>query len=295
MLSGEYAVLDGATCIGLPTKLGQHITVKPQRGSDLTWRSFDVDGTEWFKSKISLYDFGAVDTTDEAISNTLKKYLKGAVRLNCEFLDKWNGFKVETRLEFSKDWGLGSSSTVLDLIAQWADVDPLQLYFKVENGSGYDIICGAADKPITYQISEDSVSYKEVDLPYDFIDQLYFVYTGKKQSSKQGIKSYISHVKNKKSFANEIDVISKELLTVTKQADFDKLIQEHESIVSSYMSMECVQKSMFPDFDGVVKSLGAWGGDFVLVSTSMDSSDVIKYFSKYKLDSVISFGELIRM
>lgn len=295
MLSGEYAVLDGATCIGLPTKLGQKMKIKPQRGSDLTWKSYDADGTEWFKSKISLYDFEPVETTDKEVSKRLKKYLKGAVRLNCEFLDKWNGFKIETHLEFSKEWGLGSSSTVIDLIAQWADIDPLKLYFKIGSGSGYDIICAAADKPITYQVVNDQVTYKEVDLNYSFQDRLFFVYSGQKQSSNTGIEEYSKLVKNKKAMAKEIDAISNSLLKVKHQKEFNELLDEHENIVSSHTGFQKVKDSRFKDFQGSVKSLGAWGGDFLLFSSSeLDKSEIKSYLKLRKMDEVIAFNDLIR-
>ena len=141
MLTGEYAVLDGARCLALPTKLGQEMVVNASRGADLNWLAKNLDGDAWFKSQISLFDFSPQSTTDEDVSLKLKKILKNAVRLNSEFLDKWNSFKIITNLEFPEEWGLGSSSTLIHLIAQWADVHPLELYFKSENGSGYDVAC----------------------------------------------------------------------------------------------------------------------------------------------------------
>ena len=36
-----------------------------------------------------------------------------------------NGFKVTTKLDFPKNWGLGTSSTLINNIAQWAQVDAL--------------------------------------------------------------------------------------------------------------------------------------------------------------------------
>ena len=103
------------------------MTVKNSRGSDLIWECEDKDGNSWFNSHISLYDFSAINTTDQDISDNLKKILKNAVRLNSEFLSKWNGFKVITKLEFPRDWGLGSSSSLYSLIGDWADINSLML------------------------------------------------------------------------------------------------------------------------------------------------------------------------
>ncbi len=57
---------------------------------------------------------------------------------------------MNTHLDFPRDWGLGSSSTLINNVAQWAQVDPFDLHFKVSNGSGYDIACANEDSPIVY-------------------------------------------------------------------------------------------------------------------------------------------------
>ena len=57
---------------------------------------------------------------------------------------------MNTHLEFPRDWGLGSSSTLINNVAQWAQVDPFELHFKVSNGSGYDIACAKRRYPIVY-------------------------------------------------------------------------------------------------------------------------------------------------
>ena len=178
MLTGEYAVLDGALALALPTKKGQKMTVKAHRGTDLVWQSYDHEGKVWFESEISIYDFSAVKTTDQAVSDKLKKYLKNAVRLNCEFLDKWNAYKIETFLEFPRDWGLGSSSTLIHLIAEWAEIMPLELYLKCENGSGYDVACAGAKGPIEFINSPEEVSYTPVDFKHSFAELLIFVHLG---------------------------------------------------------------------------------------------------------------------
>ena len=293
MLSGEYAVLDGAKAIGLPTRLGQSMTVKKSSNADLLWESFDNEGKVWFKSAISLFDFSAVETTDEKVSAYLQKLLKNSVRLNSEFLSQWNGFKIETRLEFPLDWGLGSSSTLVYLLAEWAEVNPLLLYFKTDDGSGYDVACAFADGPIEYINSPDEVSYTSIDFNPKFRDQLYFVHLGRKQDSMLGIKEYLKAVKNKSAFVKSISNISDEIKNVTTLSDFDMLIQQHEDVVHRHTGFTKVKDSLFTDYWGSVKSLGAWGGDFVLVTSEQDSSSTKDYFSKKGFDTILSFKELI--
>ncbi len=293
LLTGEYAVLDGAKALGLPTKLGQKMAIKRTTSSDLIWESMDPKGKIWFESTISLFDFSAVTTSDQAISDKLQKLLKNAVRLNSEFLSQWNGFKIETQLEFPLDWGLGSSSTLTYCIAEWAEVNPLLLYFKTEDGSGYDVACAFADGPVEYINSPDEVKYTEVDFNPSFKDSLYFVHLGQKKDSAQGIKEYIKAVKNKSAFVKSITKITEEIRTVKSLGDFDKLIIEHEDIVASHTGFKKVKDERFKDFSGQVKSLGAWGGDFVLATSDRGLEATKAYFATKGLNTVLTFKEII--
>jgi len=54
-----------------------------------------------------------------------------------------------------------------------------------------------------------------------------------------------------------------------------------------------VKELLFPDFNGQIKSLGAWGGNFVLVASSDTSEQVRNYFLNKGLTTVFSFDELI--
>jgi mevalonate kinase len=293
LLTGEYAVLDGAKALGLPTKLGQKMVIKRTTSSDLIWESMDAKGKVWFESTISLFDFSAVTTTDQTISDKLQKTLKNAVRLNSEFLSQWNGFKIETQLEFPLDWGLGSSSTLIYCIAEWAEVNPLLLYFKTDDGSGYDVACAFADGPLEYLNSPDEVSYTEVDFNPDFRDSLYFVHLGNKQDSALGIKEYIKAVKNKSAFVKAVTKITEEIQTVKTLSDFDKLIVEHEDLVASHTGFKKVKEERFKDFSGQVKSLGAWGGDFVLATSPKGVEQTKAYFADKGLSTVLTYKEII--
>jgi mevalonate kinase len=291
MLTGEYAVLDGALCLALPTKKGQKMAVKAHRGTDLVWQSYDQEGKVWFESEISIYDFSAVKTTNQDISDKLKKILKNAVRLNCEFLDKWNAFKIETHLEFPSDWGLGSSSTLIHLVAEWAEVNPLELYFKCENGSGYDVACANAKGPIEYVSSDVEVSYTPVDFKPSFADQLSFVHLGKKKNSEDGIKEYLDAVKDKKNLVKKITTITESISEVKDLKSFEKLLVEHEDVISEHTGFKKVKSEQFPDFDGCIKSLGAWGGDFILATG--DSDKVKKYFNDKGLNTIVSYNDMV--
>jgi hypothetical protein len=58
-------------------------------------------------------------------------------------------------LEFDRHSGLGSSSTVINNIAKYAGVDAFALNKIIFSGSGYDIACANAKKPVLFRIDEE--------------------------------------------------------------------------------------------------------------------------------------------
>jgi mevalonate kinase len=286
-------VIDGALALAIPTRYGQKMTIKKTSKSDLFWKSYDHNNQEWFKGQFSLYDFSAVKTNDKEKAEFMTRLLKGAVRHNSEFLSKWNGFDVTTRLEFSRDWGLGSSSSLIYLLAQWADVNPLLLHFEVSEGSGYDVACAGADYPIQYQLDEDAVNYSEIDFEPPFADKLYFIYLNKKQSSKTALDYYFKKAKKRKTLAAALTDITKSIIECQSLTKFIKLIEQHELLVSEHLMLQTVKSLHFQDFDGAVKSLGAWGGDFIMAATEMSALEVKAYFNAKGFDTIIPFNEMI--
>jgi mevalonate kinase len=279
LLTGEYAVLDGAKALALPTKMGQSMLVKSIKGSDLVWESYNGNGEKWFSSQLTLLDFSPVKTNNEEVSEILEKLLKNAVRLNSDFLSKWNGFKVTTKLEFDRHWGLGSSSTLTYLIAEWAEVNPLLLHFKTFEGSGYDVACAGSDGPIEYQATDDEVNYTPVDFSPTFTKNMYFVYTGNKTSSAIAIRDYFKKVKARKQFAKKINQVSEDIISAKSFTKFCEGLEKHEDIVSEALGMPKIKDERFPDFWGTIKSLGAWGGDFILACSSESEAKTKQYFA----------------
>jgi hypothetical protein len=54
--------------------------------------------------------------------------------------------------------------------------------------------------------------------------------------------------------------------------------------------MQTVKERFFPDFKGVIKSLGAWGGDFALVVSKDNPSS---YFKEKGFTTLLSYKEMI--
>ena len=91
--------------------------------------------------------------------------------------------------------------------------------------------------------------------------------------------------------AQEISTITEALLEDTGYANWVEQLQKHEIILSNVLEMQTVQEAYFPDFSGFVKSLGAWGGDFVLVLSQTDPTD---YFLEKGYHTVLRYTDLIK-
>ena len=61
-------------------------------------------------------------------------------------------------------------------------------------------------------------------------------------------------------------------------------------MVSKTIQLKTVQEQLFSDYFGQTKSLGAWGGDFILATGNGDTPD---YFNKKGLQTVIPYQDLI--
>ncbi|WP_223843695.1 hypothetical protein [Blattabacterium cuenoti] len=61
-------------------------------------------------------------------------------------------------------------------------------------------------------------------------------------------------------------------------------------IISNALNIPTIQEIYFPDYLGIVKSLGAWGGDFVLISYRKGMKN---YFNNKGFYTIFSFNEII--
>lgn len=296
LITGEYLVLDGAQSLAVPTLYGQSLSVKETQDKLLTWKSLDDKGKPWFESDYELEDFDPVtkNTVSEealAISVTLKKILLEARKLNPSFLNTSQGYEITTALNFPREWGLGSSSTLINNIAQWAQIDAYMLLWNAFSGSGYDIACAQNNSPIIYQLKNSRPIVHSASFNPTFKSDLYFVYLNQKQNSRDGIAQYRNKEFNAFSAISQINSITQRILTCTRLSQFDKLIKKHESILSEILGTPTVKERLFPDFKGAIKSLGAWGGDFILATGNKTTPD---YFKEKGYATVIPYSKMVK-
>lgn len=288
LLTGEYVVLDGATALAIPTKYGQSLEIETSENKGIFWESFDENGSIWFEDFFSLENFESKNKESE-ISKTVSKILREAQNLNPDFLSKNEGIQVKTTLDFPRNWGLGSSSTLINNIAQWAEVDGFALLANSFGGSGYDIATAQSDAPILYELKNGNPQFREIHLPWDFTDLLFFVHLNKKQDSKEGIARYRNSSVDEKTIQT-ISEISNKLLMCYSLSNFEKLMDVHEQIISEIIQLPTIKERLFADYSNTIKSLGAWGGDFVLAIGIEKDMD---YFREKGFETIIPFTEMI--
>ena len=291
LLTGEYLVLKGALALALPTKLGQTMSVETMHAPSLQWDAYKPDGP-WFSATLSPETLEVVETDDQFKADKLAKILKAVRELYPEAFEP--GLHFETHLEFDPSWGLGSSSTLISVLSQWAEIDPFDLLKMTIGGSGYDVACAMVNSAIKYQLDHDRpmIYFVEFNPPFD--DCLYFVYQGKKQHSSEEVQRF-NQQWTQVDLTNEIQTVSKmsrALPDIISFEEFCSLLREHESIIARCLNREPVQQQ-FPDFDGVLKSLGAWGGDFLLAATKQPFEQVKAYFQSKGMNTIFKFQDLI--
>lgn len=289
LLTGEYLVLHGAKAIALPLKAGQHLTVSQNPESNsISWNAFYQDQL-WFSCKLSADEFSVIETGSPEKAQTLSRLFQTVRKLNPE-LKIASGTNFETSLDADPEWGFGSSSTLVSLISQWSGVDPFQLNELVFSGSGFDVACAIAEGPIFYVRNKP---VEKLDLNYPFDDQLFLLYSGQKMKTNPEVSSFLKKENPSAQLIQEISELSEEFGRCRIQEEFNRLIQQHEKLIGNLIGKMPVKKAYFPDFDGELKSLGAWGGDFYLVSTALPFSQVKKYFENKGLNTLLRWNDWI--
>jgi len=287
MLTSEYVVLGGAKSLALATQKGQSMTIQSSLSDSIQWTAQDIHGNTWFSGHFN--DQGVViEASDTETAERLSSLLKFIHQNKPQLID--SGLAINTSLEFDRSWGLGSSSTLVANLSKWSGLDGLSLLHAAFKGSGYDVAVGCHNAGGVYTISENSYEFDEVAWNPSFNNQLHFIHQGQKRDTAQAIKGF------DRSELRESDIewfsnCTNQIIDCTDILDFEMLMEEHEMRMSEILAEPTLKTSSFNDYHGLIKSLGAWGGDFFLATGSADD---MNYFRKRGLDTIIPFNEMIR-
>lgn len=296
LLSSEYVVLDGVKALAVPCKMGQSMRVTQGKAGVIQWISYDKYGSLWMQEQILIQDIlnGKAGAGHSSFYQTLIDVLIVAHTLNSNVLNLHDGFQVECFLSFPRLWGLGTSSTWINNVAQWFEINPYELLENSFKGSGYDIACASAKGPIWYTRSGVAPLVEPVALDTHLTSNLYFVYLNTKQDSKQGIANYrANRTQNREDFSKicqAIEDISQDFAKAKDLKKAQELMHAHEQIISELTGERTVKDRLFSDFQGGIKSLGAWGGDFIMVAFDQNPES---YFQSKGYSTILSYKDMV--
>ena len=297
LLTAEYLVLDNTPAIALPTQYGQSIEVASfiSDHKKVICTSLDKNNEAWFGGEFDMEAMSIVSSTDEKIARRFLSLLQFIHTEKPSVFEQTGGIQIKNKIDFDRQWGLGTSSTLIHNLATWSGVDAYAMLEHSFGGSGYDLACAAADTPILYQRDSPAPRYSSVSFRPDFKDQIYFVYLGKKQNSREGIQNYRAlSLEDKLPHAiAEVKELNENILAAKSLSLFEESLEEHEEIISNLIGMPKVKDLYFSDHMGAAKSLGAWGGDFVLLTHQGRFADLKTYCQLKGFDVVIPYKEMI--
>jgi len=292
LISGEYAVLDGSLALAVPCRFGQSLSVEFGENSNspvLNWQAFLTDDELWFSGKIDLKTISVIETDNPELAKKLIGLFEIIEKLNPGFFKNQN-IDCKSRLEFPKNWGLGSSSTLVSLLAHFSGTDAFELNRLSFDTSGYDIACASSDSAILYQLKNGKPFVEPVEFNPYFKDKLFFVHLNKKQDTRSNVSKNYKDLKPEKDWLNGISAISYNLLKTESIEEFELLMNLHEEMISSRLGFQKAKELYFSDYTGSVKSLGAWGGDFVMITAT---DGFRNYFESKGFETILSFDEMV--
>ena len=292
LITGEYLVLKGALALAIPLNKGQTLSVETSKESGLYWRAETPNGL-WFEAKFD-DKLNVLESTDYKKAENLQLILQKLVEQDPSIQKRLIYCSVSTMLEFDPAWGWGSSSTLLNLLSQWLEIDPYLLMDETIGGSGYDLACAGANEPIFYRRTNGtSPQITPANFNPPFIQQMGIVYLNKKQNSSTQVKSFLETAPTNENLVEEISDLSLNFTTEQDLCKFIQLIHQHENIIAKATGLTPVQQLLFPDYEGAIKSLGAWGGDFALFLSEKDFPTNKQWFESKGYPVVMPLEEVI--
>lgn len=292
LLSAEYMVMHGATALAVPLKLGQELEIShTENSSAFTWKAFQ--GTKlWFEAIFDPGTLKILSTSNPEMAENLKSIIQACIEIMPSFQESLFRKDATTTLDFSPEYGFGSSSTLISLLAEWAEVNPLDLHFMVSEGSGYDVACALADGPISYKLRDSLPRYQHIHFNPPFKEQLWFAWQGNKQATAAHLREVAQRIKPGFETIYKFSELTKAMIEATSLEEFRTIMEEHEELLSGILGMERIASSL-PDLPGSVKSLGAWGGDFIMIATAFDRETLETYLAEKGINILYSYEELV--
>lgn len=288
LLTSEYFILDGATGWAMPTQYGQNMIVAPAQTP--TWQAFLQDKSLWLETALNTN----LSTNSEE-SSLLFQILNHIKQENPEQYHKKINHHFQLFLDFDRAWGLGSSSTFIALIADFFEIDAYHLNRTFFKGSGYDIACAFASEALLYtNLDIENRSIEPFPIAESIEPHLFFIYTGQKQNSREAIQYYRNLPQKEKDIAiNDLNFITSELIRKQNYKDWLYFLKIHEDIVSKVLKLDKISHTLAKELPFFTKSLGAWGGDFILCLADDEPTKITNRISETGFQTYFEYKDLI--
>ncbi|WP_294234447.1 GYDIA family GHMP kinase [Chryseobacterium sp. sg2396] len=289
MLTSEYFAMDGALVLAVPTRLGQEFSFEeiPDGKFLIIWEAFHQE-KPWLRVVIDYRSWQIIETNISSSAEFIVRTLKNVQALSSIKFKHNFTYHLKTNLQFPADYGLGSSSTLMNNLAEWAEIDPFHLNKISLGGSGYDIAVAKEKSAVLYQ-SVPEIRYEKVNFDPSFKDELIFIHLNQKQDSREGISLYRSKNKSQK-LVDEFSDLTRNILLCNELENFSRLMLIHEQKISDFLEIPTVKDRFFENCPVFVKSLGAWGGDFVMSSKFGGFKD---YFWGKGFTAIFDYSDLV--
>lgn len=291
LLTGEYAVLKGARALVVPIKLRQTLSVTEHNSGFIYWSSF-YNGSVFFQTTLKVSDLSSINLLPSPRELFIIKLLTAARTLNPTFLTG-NGYSITTVLEANPEWGFGSSAQLTVNIARLANITPWDLHKSVSKGSGADVICSESETPILFKTDNNTYSATPIEFNPSFLNDLILIYTGHKQDSAKGVDSFLSKETINDSIISKIDALSIEAANAKEKKEFIEIMTSHERFLSDELKTPPASQKWFKGFNGALKSLGAWGGDYIMAVPYGDCEEALEWFRQKTDHPIFLLSELI--
>jgi mevalonate kinase len=285
MFFGEYMVLKGAPCLAIPLRYGQTLQVDEMNLPGIEWESYEMD-RPWFSAVLDK-NLQMIRTSDVEKADVLMNLLSIIKDHSPELFEKGLRFKAQS--DFNLQWGFGSSSTLVSLLAQWSGVDAYHILDLSFGGSGYDIACATAEQPITYKVEGRNTN--NVEIAPEITSNLLFIYSGNKQNSRNEIKRFAQRETSVED-VQQIETMIQQSLAAKTIGEFETQLNASEELLSEILGLQPLKASHFSDYPYSIKSLGAWGGDFFM-ATFRDEQEARNYFKQKGYDTILRYDEVV--
>lgn len=238
-------------------------------------------------------------TEDSPSTNSLtdsedSHLLKVLALVDPTFWKPGKSYRFETRLEFHRNSGLGSSSTFIELLSRYFKLDPFQVQDKVFGGSGYDVAIAAVQKPLIFWRTENDIHFRQWSLNPELTKDWKVVFLGNKVNSRTStsqVNDMLDDLAKDENYQMQIQKIIEIVRDAKELMAVETGIEMYQMFLSQLLGMVTPYTffGVKPLPRGVCKWLGAWGGDMLLVNSVVWDA----YYSLWNGCEVKNWNDLV--